>query len=77
MHTVPLTPAPCGKGKSTLSYSVLLNAQGLFIKGSVLSNADSLRKLYMVNINPEAWDDSDLLYRTPEHWQAVTVSPLL
>ena len=28
----------------------------------------------MVNIDPEDWDTSDLVYRSPEHWQAVTVS---
>ncbi len=44
------------------------------MRGTVLSNADNLRKLYMVNMNPEAWDENELLYRSPQHWQAVTVS---
>lgn len=43
-----------------------------FMRGTVLSNADNLRKLYMVNLNPEAWDENELLYRSPQHWQAVT-----
>ncbi len=43
------------------------------MRGTVLSNADNLRKLYMVNMNPEAWDENELLYRSPQHWQAVTV----
>lgn len=47
---------------------------GFFIKETILGNADNLRKLYMVNIDPEDWDTSDLLYRMPEHWQAVTNS---
>ncbi|DBA88711.1 TPA: hypothetical protein ACH3X2_004811 [Trebouxia sp. C0005] len=45
-----------------------------FMRGTVLGNADNLRKLYMVNMNPEAWDENELLYRSPQHWQAVTVS---
>ena len=44
------------------------------MRGTVLGNADNLRKLYMVNMNPEAWDENELLYRSPQHWQAVTVS---
>ncbi|KAL0036049.1 hypothetical protein WJX77_012607 [Trebouxia sp. C0004] len=61
-------------------HSLELNAQleqqcsvmAHFINGTVLSNADNLRKLYMVNMNPEAWDENELLYRSPQHWQAVT-----
>ncbi|DBB09422.1 TPA: hypothetical protein ACH3X3_007991 [Trebouxia sp. C0006] len=43
-----------------------------FMRGTVLNNADNLRKLYMVNMNPEAWDENEMLYRSPQHWQAVT-----
>ena len=50
------------------------DVQAHFMRGTVLSNADNLRKLYMVNLNPEAWDENELLYRSPQHWQAVTVS---
>lgn len=49
-------------------------AAGMFILCTVLSNSENLRKLYMVNIDPEDWDTSDLVYRSPEHWQAVTDS---
>ena len=45
----------------------------MFIKGTVLSNSSNLRKLYLVNIDPETWDTTDMVYRQPEHWQAVTV----
>ena len=41
----------------------------------MLGNAENLRKLYVVNIDPEEWDTRDLLYRMPEHWRAVTVQP--
>ena len=27
----------------------------------------------MVNMHPETWDTTDMVYRQPEHWQAVTV----
>ena len=48
----------------------------MFIKGTVLSNPSNLRKLYLVNIDPETWETTDMVYRQPEHWQAVTVRPV-
>jgi hypothetical protein len=53
---------------------VVWDVQAHFMRGTVLNNADNLRKLYMVNMNPEAWDENEMLYRSPQHWQAVTVS---
>ena len=77
------TPTACNEAQSialqcTAFITVMWpsDVQGQFIKGTILNNSDNLRKLYMVNIDPENWDDGDLLYRTPEHWQAVTVSTL-
>ncbi|KAL3148944.1 hypothetical protein ABBQ32_001804 [Trebouxia sp. C0010 RCD-2024] len=43
-----------------------------FNKGSVLSDSNNLRNLYMVNLDPEMWDATDMMHCQPEHWQAVT-----
>ena len=70
---LPYLPFSLLESKGVTSVIDLYALQGFFIKETILGNADNLRKLYMVNIDPEDWDTSDLLYRMPEHWQAVTV----
>ena len=54
-----------------LTSSVCL--QGIFSRWIIFSNPDNIKKIYTVD-----WEDRpgnpDLIYRSQEHWQAVTVS---
>lgn len=50
--------------------------QGVFTKQTILSDPDNIRKIYFVD-----WDDqpgnTDMRYRTRDHWQSITVSTRL
>lgn len=51
--------------------------QGNLLKYHCLDNPENYKKLLMVDLEQPAWDAPDLIYRTQDHWQAVTVSAFL